>query len=143
MTWIDLKTPISNIVVATDASSYGGGLAYAKLPPDLFETFFHSRISKGWYINIKNNVSPVVKASKKLYDFCDNTSWKYGISNKWKFSGHINILEAIALLNGLRWLTRSPQHIGTRVPFLIDSLVLCGALAKGHWSSRKLLHQVR
>jgi len=57
-------------------------------------------------------------------------SWKVVMSHPWDDEESINMLEARAVLQALRWRTRSAQAIASRVVHLSDSQVTLGALNK-------------
>ena len=64
--------------------------------------------------------------------------WKVFLSYRWKQSGHINVLEAAAVLDLLRKLAKNPQEMKFRRLLLIDNQSVLGVLAKGRSSSQAL-----
>ena len=64
--------------------------------------------------------------------------WKVFLSYKWKQSGHINVLEAVAVLDLLRKLARSPSEARLRRLLLVDNQSVLGVLARGRSSSQAL-----
>ena len=64
--------------------------------------------------------------------------WKVFLSYWWKQSGHINVLEAAAVLDLLRKLAKNPQEMKFRRLLLIDNQSVLGVLAKGRSSSQAL-----
>ena len=56
--------------------------------------------------------------------------WKTVISFQWNDQESINMLEARALLQSLRWRSKSSYFVGSRVIHLLDSQVVLGALKK-------------
>ena len=69
----------------------------------------------------------------------EKAEWRTVVSYMFKFQeSSIVLLEAQALLTGLRWLTSNPALFGRRVIFFLDSQSLLGAVVKGRSSSRRL-----
>ena len=64
--------------------------------------------------------------------------WKVFLSDRWKQSGHISVLETAAVLDLLRKLARNPQEMQFRRFRLIDNQSVLGVLAKGRSSSQAL-----
>ena len=64
--------------------------------------------------------------------------WRILFSSKWKFKSHINALEMRAILQSLKWRSRSPDNFSTRWLHLADSMVCNYILSKGRTSSRLL-----
>jgi hypothetical protein len=67
--------------------------------------------------------------------------WRRVALTRWGRKEHINILEARAWLLGVRHCSRSPGRRGLRVLYLVDSLVVLGAVGKGR-SSCFALNQI-
>eukprot|EP00435_Cladocopium_sp_Y103_P037986 s305_g10.t1 len=82
-------------------------------------------------------------------DFCrrsvDPTLWEWKVlmSYKWKNTGHINSLEAIAILDLLRKLVRNKQNHFARTLLLVDNSTVVGILAKGRTTSKSLRGPLR
>ena len=64
--------------------------------------------------------------------------WKECLSFRWKKDGHINELEAHALIAHLRRVTRSEVGVGARLIFVVDSQVIFFAVSKGRSPSSRL-----
>jgi hypothetical protein len=65
------------------------------------------------------------------------------MSYKWKSTGHINALEAIAILDLLRKLGHSKANHFQRTLLLVDNTTVVGILAKGRTTSRSLRNPLR
>ena len=65
-------------------------------------------------------------------------SWQPVFKNLWKFADHINVLEAIAILQDLKWRARAAFRLGSRFLHLSDSFVAIAVLSKYRSSSAKL-----
>lgn len=82
-------------------------------------------------------------------DFCrrsgDPTLWEWKVlmSYKWKSTGHINALEAIAILDLVRKLGHSKANHFQRTLLLVDNTTVVGILAKGRTTSRSLRNPLR
>eukprot|EP00435_Cladocopium_sp_Y103_P022795 s2181_g5.t1 len=82
-------------------------------------------------------------------DFCrrsvDPTLWEWKVlmSYKWKSTGHINALEAIAILDLLRKLGRNKSNHFQRTLLLVDNTTVVGILAKGRTTSTTLRGPLR
>ena len=64
--------------------------------------------------------------------------WKECLSFRWKKDGHINELEAHALIAHLRRVTRSEVGNSARLIFVVDSQVIFFAVSKGRSPSTRL-----
>ena len=64
--------------------------------------------------------------------------WVPVFSNLWNFADHINVLEAIVVLQALKWRARASFRLGTRFLHLSDSFVAIAVLSKFRSSSSKL-----
>lgn len=69
-------------------------------------------------------------------------TWRRVIGFDVKYTDHINLLEALALLTLVQTLCRA-KVTQTRVLILIDSSVVKGVLTKGRSSSRRLNNLLR
>ena len=63
--------------------------------------------------------------------------WRQGVKE------HINVLEARAALNAVRWRLRTQSSHGKRWLHLVDSQVTAGVLTKGRSSAAQLRRVVR
>jgi hypothetical protein len=66
--------------------------------------------------------------------FCQD-DFRVVISKRARWAAHSGILEAHGLLLAVKWLSRTPQHHGHRVPILVDAKAVLGAAAKGRSSA--------
>jgi len=64
--------------------------------------------------------------------------WQPVFKNLWKFADHINVLEAIVILQALKWRARASFRLGSRFLHLSDSFVAIAVLSKYRSSSSKL-----
>jgi hypothetical protein len=69
--------------------------------------------------------------------------WRTIVSSRWRMPEHVNVLEARALITGVRWALRHPDSVGRRVRVIMDSTVCVGAARKGRSSSPTLLRRMR
>ena len=78
-------------------------------------------------------------------EFVSQRQWNVEVSTPWKHidDTHINLLEAHALLLGLRNRLLRVEEIARRPIFFLDSLVVLGVVAKGRSSSTSLNHLAR
>jgi hypothetical protein len=68
--------------------------------------------------------------------------WRLELSYLFRWDAHINLLE-LAVLSYVRRVCRRRRVRRARLLLLSDSAVVCGASAKGRWSSRRLNHLLR
>lgn len=139
-----LNTPFSEVIISSDASLKGSGVAYTSIDNKKYHKLYQYRCTNGWYTSLKE-LSPLPKLTIQpcLSKFLLNHKWKWAVAHKWKYEDHITILEAHALLQSVKWFSRSFKHIGSRVGFFIDSSALLGAMVKGRSSSSRLLTVIR
>jgi len=120
---VDLSAKIAPRMYATDASSWGAGVCYTTIPGEIdIESI------------LKAGRTPVGDAAL-LAQSAPSVHWNTAVSAPWHHQQHINMLEGHAILLGLRHATRVRALWGSRVPFLVDSSVMVGALRKGRSSS--------
>eukprot|EP00971_Amphidinium_carterae_P030238 594946-Amphidinium_carterae.1 len=75
---------------------------------------------------------------------CWMWQWSAGFGHAWRHTGdHINILEARALVQGVRARLRRSSEQGCRWLHLVDSLVVMGAVSKGRSSAPGLRAELR
>ena len=141
----DMKTPFSNTILASDASGLGGGVTYAHTSSEDARTLAARHAAAGWYtcLNHDTEETPRLDMAPEALQLVQTASWRTAVSHRWRHSSHINILEANAVLLGLRWYSSKRRRFHTRVPILVDSAVVVGALAKGRSSSTRLQRQCR
>ena len=75
----------------------------------------------------------------------DARQWKWKVVKgwRWRFEGHINVLELEALYRSLVRRFKGGRLFHTRCLHLVDSQVVLGVVAKGRSSSRKLSRVLR
>ena len=75
----------------------------------------------------------------------DPSLWRWRVATSWQWSEpeHINVLEARALLHGVKRRFRCSRHLGKRSLALSDSQVCCAIFAKGKTGARRLLPVVK
>ena len=64
--------------------------------------------------------------------------WRVVVQGRWAHREHINKLESLAFLAGLKWRCRSRQQWGLRFLHPVDSSVTLSIMARGRTSSRNL-----
>jgi hypothetical protein len=106
--------------------------------------FYSRRVRKGWWSSslpdededqkLKNfQMDPVVA------DLIQKLEWRTVVSYRFRYEEtRIVLLEARALLTGLKWLASDPRHFGRRIIIFLDSQSLLGAMVKGRSSSSRL-----
>lgn len=129
-----LSCPWNRHSIATDASSTGLGVVAASLP-------VHTKD------DMAREQPPVPSPDSPLPRVLDprlqGYRWRTIVASTWRWPEHINILEARALLTGLRWTVSSPSGFRCRLFSLCDSLVVVHAARKGRSSSYPLLRVLR
>ena len=81
--------------------------------------------------------------SDRASDLVTNMEWNTRIAGRWKKKGHINVLEVIAVILGVRLLAREKVHRRKRILICTDSMVAVGALQKGRSSAQALITPLR
>ena len=69
--------------------------------------------------------------------------WKVALALQWKQPGHINVLEAVAIVAAMRWRLRRCSSFRKRVFHLADSQVCIGVFTKRRSSSKAMDRVVR
>ena len=118
-------------VVATDASSSGGGVVYSTA--ESVDSILH--------LNAQCLEEP--KRNPKLRECLAQRQWKTAVATPWRKPEHINLLELRAVELAIKRLLSSPASVNRRVLLLCDSQVVVGALSKGRSSSHLLLRRLR
>jgi hypothetical protein len=77
------------------------------------------------------------------FSWSQSRRWSRVARTKWARKEHINVLECRAWMMGLRHAGRSPAKRGLRILFLVDSMVVLGAVSKGRSSAFALNHLLR
>jgi hypothetical protein len=73
----------------------------------------------------------------------DDVNWVTIVSDRWRRSEHINILELRALDTAVKWVLSHPGSTGKRITLLTDSQVAYGAVRKGRSSAQEVLRRLR
>jgi len=107
-----LIAPVSNRVIATDASELAGAVMSRPCDPRV-----DSLLS-----------GPSIQHAQ---------AWSLIIQHRWRWQEHINALELRSILLALLWLV-SCKQVGQRILLLTDSSVCLGVLNKGRSSARTL-----
>jgi len=118
-------------VVATDASSTGGGVVYSAA----------ESVDSITYLETQCREEP--EHNPKLRQCLAERQWKTAVATRWRKQEHINLLELRAVELAIKRLLSSPSSLSRRVLFLCDSQVVVGALSKGRSSSHLLLRRLR
>ena len=147
--------PVSTMMVATDASLQGAGVCVCRVSEAEAWAVYARRIRRGWWAaalldpwgevddaeaegdDVSEGRRP--RMSRVTKEVIVRAQWETVIScGFWFQEDRIVLLEAHAVLMALRWLAVNPENFGKRIIFLVDSMALLGALAKGRSSTRRL-----
>lgn len=127
-----MRASFAPVVVASDASCTGEGVVRARVTPEVAARVAAAPCTPG---------APPVR---EVAEFVDSAGWATVISHRWRNEEHINVLEARAVLAGVRWALTQPSIVGAgRLLTLVDSSAAAGALRKGRSSSYGLLRPLR
>ena len=129
-----LSSPWNRHSIATDASSTGLGVVATSLPVHTKDSMAREQ---------PPTPSPTSPLPRHLDHRLTGHRWRTIVSSAWRWPEHINILEARALLTGIRWTVSSPSGFRCRLFSLCDSLVVVHAARKGRSSSYPLLRVLR
>ena len=105
---------------------------------DLVELLMRHQTHVGGQINCMPGNEFVGKVWPRQGVQADWWVWKTVISFPWDFSDSINVLEARALLNTVRWKAQRSSFVNSRFIHLLDSQVCLGALNKARSPSINL-----
>ena len=139
----------SNIVGATDASSAGFGMCVTYVAPETVRAIANCTETRGEAVRVHGPAPPAEEGGARMVrdlqvdNWANAPHWVTTLAGAWRRPGHINELEVIASILGLRWLARQPKQCGSRVVFLSDSQVAVGALSKGRSSAIPLISLLR
>ena len=135
----------ADVVLATDASLSGGGVCVAEVTQAQARDFYSRRVRRGWWSSAASEEhveesNPLnFQMDPAVVDLIGKLEWRTVVSYRFRFEEtRIVLLEARALLTGLRWLASDPRHFGRRVIIFLDSQSLLGAVVKGRSSSTRL-----
>ena len=144
----NVRSPVSNRISATDASSRKGGRASAITSKALAKTLYRFGELKGehtrldWEMHHLEPPSAMELAPTPLVDAMQKHCWTSTQSMGFKKKEHINILEMEMVKQEIKARCNSNRG-GCRVVNLCDSRVVVGAFVKGRSSSRNLNHKLR
>jgi hypothetical protein len=125
-------------LIATNASKIGGGLVSTSL--HTLSNMFLTHDAP-----VLHSVQPHMRAqlSPDELDMHEQASssvsryyWKTIASYKWFFPAHINMYEMNALQTGVKWASKFPDAMGSRLHALTDSASVLYSTAKGRSSSQ-------
>ena len=141
----NLFARFADVVLATDASLSGGGVCVAEITQQQSRELYSRRVRRGWWSSTapdeqEENSNPLnLQMDPSVVETIKNLEWRTVVSYRFRHEEtRIVLLEARALLTGLRWLASDPRHFGQRVIIFLDSQSLLGAVVKGRSSSFRL-----
>lgn len=111
-------------MLCSDASLSGGAALYSE-HIDWHRTQTHIYTNKADAVSYTSSIP--------------NVKWKRIAQVHWKYKKHINVLEGLALLIGIRWLGRQKCMRGGQVSVLTDSQVLFYMIKKGRSGASRLV----
>ena len=118
----DMRRAQHTKFLCSDASLRGGAVVYGPCPETIAQLL--GRIP--------------LQASEQiigtLLELKDN-EWKLAVQTQWDFKAHINCLEAVSVLLGLRWTLRNRESLNKRLPLAVDNQFIFFALSKGRSSA--------
>eukprot|EP00971_Amphidinium_carterae_P258329 5127379-Amphidinium_carterae.2 len=139
----DLSRPISRVVTATDATLTRGGCVVGDLEVHeavwIWQRLPRRAGSISW--SQETNELGLLEAGRpdeSLECFINSHPLRVVLNFKFRYHQHINVQEAVAARAMVKWLLRDPQHHSTRLPILVDNLVLQSVLTRGRTCSRIL-----
>eukprot|EP00899_Mesostigma_viride_P015145 jgi/Mesvir1/23631/Mv18306-RA.1 len=138
--------PLSDRVVASDASGSGGGVVYRDLPGADCARLATRREARGWRTTALTSGEDwdLERMEEGDYSLLDSGHWRTALSYRWRGQpNHINVKEAIAATQGVEWSCRTKACRGKRVVRLVDSSAVVGAFVRGRSSSYRLNQLVR
>lgn len=137
------------VVGATDASSSGYGVCVTHVPLNVVREVANCTETRGEAVFVHGPAPPAEQGGARMVRDERVDSWTMAqhwvttLAGAWRGRGHINELEVISSILGLRWLARQPKKCASRVVFLSDSQVAVGALSKGRSSAIPLISLLR
>ena len=131
-----LRAPWFSYVLATDASTIGQGVVATAVSPE---------IVRAMALTPPPMVTPVMGGvlDRTLPESLVGLRWFTVVSSAWQFKSHINELELLAVLTGVRWVASFPSSVGVRMFVWCDSSVVVHAIRKGRSSAYRLLRRLR
>lgn len=140
LVYADLKMPVAEKVICSDASMVGGAVVYTDISQtEALEFLANQSKFKGCasFLQVEGNKGKWIRMNQYPH-WLQSRQWKTAIRHRWKITKHIHILEGEAFILGLRWWCRSHQNLGKRVPYFVDNQTLLSAVTKGRSSSKSL-----
>ena len=144
---VDLTRGWMNTLLVTDASdSYGFGVCVAEVPPP---KLVREVASLPYSEEVHIRCTPEPGAPTERPRSSADVRLPFGLmhfrpvlSQRARFKAHAGGLEASAVAQGLRVLSRSVGLYGRRGAFLVDAKAVMGALRKGRSSAPTLRHPI-
>ena len=137
---VNLAAPWAPLVVASDASELGCGVAYSRVAPSVAREWSSALgpfAPESALVHGGSPPSPVVRALADV-------PWSVAVSHAWRYTpAHIGALEGDAYAVALRWAARMPAAHGSRLLCLLDSMAFGGAARKGRSSTASFRRQLR
>eukprot|EP00899_Mesostigma_viride_P018103 jgi/Mesvir1/26294/Mv02486-RA.1 len=102
--------PLSDRVVASDASGSGGGVVYRDLPGADCARLATRREARGWRTTALTSGEDwdLERMEEGDYSLLDSGHWRTALSYRWRGQpNHINVKEAIAATQGVEWSCRT------------------------------------
>jgi hypothetical protein len=153
-----LSAPFCPRMLASDASSTGGGVVVTTLTQRLGDVFWRLHFGKQHVAQPGEAQSSAVAtpsaqpclvaeprwpAGQDQFAVLAEGPWRTLISTQWRFPEHINALELRALELAIRWLLSRRDACGSRVFALLDNAVAFYSVRKGRGGSAHLLPLLR
>ena len=135
-----LNSPLLPVALATDASEWGAGCAYASAPNSLLRGWWNK--SGGWEGALDLEFWDSVSETPGGGEF-GALKWKTAFSFPWKRPQHITTLEGRAAVSGLNWISRNRQYRNAKLIAFQDNQAFLGAARKGRSSAWGVLGQCR
>ena len=140
----NIRAPMSESALATDATPVAGGSTIVQLPSTLAETLYEVAEQRGASLRLDGKWTKAGMGAERLTQrsagmdaLVKSLDWRVLDSYRFRKAGHINLQEARAVrVEVVREARRSLQP--RRVILFCDSQVVVGALGKGRSSSYKL-----
>lgn len=133
----DLRAPVSDVVVAIDASMGGQGVVYKSGATDTMRQSF-----------LRGDRPPQPGDQPRLSHLSDerwfSRDWRVAVMGTWRHDvSHINVAEVRAYLSALKWLGKRQASRDARHLLYQDSGVVVCAAMKGRSSSPQLARILR
>ena len=140
----DLGLPLDELVLATDASSTGHGLAYTHWREEVSREWSRQAEFRGSYTALwqSGDVHPRADGPRNAAEV-PTSDYKWLTVGKPGGESHITIEEARAAIWGCEHKIRRASALETRTILLIDNAPVVCAFAKGRSASRLLNREVR